>query len=411
MCLTCNAVPTPPAPKVDPATHSHHKAGSAGSECVSCHMPTTMYMQRHGRHDHGFTIPDPLLTKELGIPNACNRCHADQKPDWAVAALEKWGAKGQRLPRERTRVIARARTADKTAVTDLLKLTQTETNSFWRAVAANLLKRWADEPKVQQRLTELAEESEPLVRAMSLRALAPLASAPDRAPVQTYQKHLTDASRGVRIETAWALHATLDTNSVAGKDLLSFLRHNQDQPSGALQLGIFNLDRNNLPAAMELFQRALAWDTNSAPLYQALAVGLSLEGNIAEAVKALENACRIAPRDADSQFKLGLALNEAGRTADSRKALERAVQLEPGFAQAWYNLGLAWNAEGQLDLAIEALLKAESLEPRAAQFPYARATILAKAGKIDEAKAAARRALELEPGWADAQSLLQSLSQ
>ena len=34
-------------------------------------MPVTTYMQRHPRHDHGFTIPDPLLTKQFGTPNAC----------------------------------------------------------------------------------------------------------------------------------------------------------------------------------------------------------------------------------------------------------------------------------------------------------------------------------------------------
>ena len=50
-------------------------------------------MARDPRHDHGFTIPDPLLTKELGIPNACNRCHADKTVDWdAVIADPRFQA-------------------------------------------------------------------------------------------------------------------------------------------------------------------------------------------------------------------------------------------------------------------------------------------------------------------------------
>ena len=53
-------------------------------------MPQTTYMQRHPRRDHGFTIPDPLLTQELGVPNACNRCHEDQTTDWAIEATERW---------------------------------------------------------------------------------------------------------------------------------------------------------------------------------------------------------------------------------------------------------------------------------------------------------------------------------
>jgi len=36
---------------------------------VNCHMPQTVYMQRHWRHDHGLQpATDPLLTRELGIP-------------------------------------------------------------------------------------------------------------------------------------------------------------------------------------------------------------------------------------------------------------------------------------------------------------------------------------------------------
>ena len=53
-------------------------------------MPQTKYMQRHGRHDHGFTIPDPLVTRQTGIPNACNRCHQDKDTDWAINSVDKW---------------------------------------------------------------------------------------------------------------------------------------------------------------------------------------------------------------------------------------------------------------------------------------------------------------------------------
>ena len=94
---------------IDPAEHGHHKLNDKGGECIGCHMPVTVYMQRHPRHDHGFTIPDPLLTKELGIPNACNRCHADQTTDWALKYTEEWyGTKMNRPTRERARWIAAA---------------------------------------------------------------------------------------------------------------------------------------------------------------------------------------------------------------------------------------------------------------------------------------------------------------
>jgi hypothetical protein len=75
-------------------------------------MPVTTYMQRHPRHDHGFTIPDPLLTKKFGIPNACNRCHQDRDADWALASVEQWfGAKMDRPARRRAESHCRLRAA------------------------------------------------------------------------------------------------------------------------------------------------------------------------------------------------------------------------------------------------------------------------------------------------------------
>ncbi|HAV60822.1 MAG TPA: ammonia-forming cytochrome c nitrite reductase subunit c552, partial [Verrucomicrobiales bacterium] len=62
LCMRCHSGGYPNSPKIDPTAHSHHAADSTGNQCVNCHMPQTTYMQRHPRRDHGFTIPDPLLT-------------------------------------------------------------------------------------------------------------------------------------------------------------------------------------------------------------------------------------------------------------------------------------------------------------------------------------------------------------
>jgi tetratricopeptide (TPR) repeat protein len=412
LCMVCHAAPAPPAPKIDPMTHSHHRPAERGDNCVDCHMPQTVYMQRHARHDHGFTVPDPLLTKQFGIPNACNRCHTDHDADWSLAAVEKWyGQAMDRPTRARTQVIARGRLGDRAAIPGLLGLLQSETNAYWRAVSVNLLKRWADEPNVTKALLTAVEDQEALVRSASVRALEPLVPAGGE-PLQTaLRSRLTDAVRGVRVDAAWALHTQLDTNSTAGQDLAASLRHNADQPSGAMQLGVFCLDRGDLAAAKGYLERAVSWDTNSAPLHQALAVALSLEGKPEAAVEELQAACRLAPREAEYQFKLGLALNEAGRLEAACAALEEAVKLDPQLARAWYNLGLAQSTAGKSEEALDALMRAESLDGRSPQVPYARATILARLGRVSEARKAAQRALELHPGYAEAEALLDSLPQ
>ena len=62
----------------------------------------------------------------------------------------------------------------------------------------------------------------------------------DNAEVRTaLQPLLEDPVRAVRIAAAWALCATLDLNSRAGKELVLMLDHNADQPTGRMQLGQF----------------------------------------------------------------------------------------------------------------------------------------------------------------------------
>src|SRR5207245_10391117 len=51
LCTRRHEPPITPAPKIDAATHSHHRAGGGGDRCVDCHMPATIYMQRHSRRD------------------------------------------------------------------------------------------------------------------------------------------------------------------------------------------------------------------------------------------------------------------------------------------------------------------------------------------------------------------------
>ncbi len=410
MCLACHGnTMTNGAPRIDLSTHSHHKTDTAGDLCTDCHMPTTVYMQRHPRHDHGFTVPDPRLTKELGIPNACNRCHTNQTPDWSLGAMNKWyGPRTNELMRTRATAIAKARAGDAAAVPVLVDMISAETNFFWRAVAANLLQRWAAEPNVTAALLRCAGDTNELVRTAAVRGLEPLAQSGNDLVAKTLNARLADPVRAVRVAAAWALHHTLDTNSPAGKDLLAYLRHNAEQPATVMQQAVFQLDRGDAAGALDQLRRAVRWDPNSAPLHHALAIAASVRGQHAEAVTALQSACRLAPRDAEYRYQLALALNEVGQLDEARVALAETVKLDPQFARAWYNLGLAHSAQNNFEPALSALLRAESLDARSPQIPYARATILARLGRTDEARRAAQRALELQPGFPGAAELLRT---
>ena len=92
MCLECHGPNSPNGPRsASIEQHTHHKAGSAGSECIECHMPkieqtiTGVYVR-----SHTFRFISPAKTESLKIPNPCNVCHADKSTAWAMDALKKW---------------------------------------------------------------------------------------------------------------------------------------------------------------------------------------------------------------------------------------------------------------------------------------------------------------------------------
>jgi tetratricopeptide (TPR) repeat protein len=432
LCLSCHGPGATNAPVINPVTHSRHKVfgydtngvlvnadlsayrpsliKETGGECVNCHMPQTPYMQRHWRHDHGFTIPDPLLTKQFGIPNACNRCHQDKDTDWSLRYVEEWyGDKMNRPYRQRAQVIARARLGDDTALSPLLDLLNTNDIPYWQAVAANLLQRWMGDANVRSTLLRQLEHTNALVRQMAAQSLGPLAQAGQNQVVTALTQSLKDPSRNVRVEAARQLAATLDTNTLAGSEYLHFLDHVADQPLGQLQRGVFELLRGDPTNALQHFQTAADWDPYSAGIRHELAIVLSQLGRAADAVRELETAVKLAPRDAEYHYKLALALNEAGEPGRVTAELEAAVKCDPRHARAWYNLGLARSSGGNLTGALEALTRAENTDPANARIPYARATVLARTGQHNEARAAARRALELDPGFREAAMLLQQL--
>lgn len=429
LCLRCHAEGSKTAPVINPVTHSHHQVHGfdtngqpvnvdlttydsktvkeTGGECVNCHMPQTPYMQRHWRHDHSFTSPDPLLTKQFGIPNACNRCHQNKSADWALEANVTWyGTNFGGLRRSRAQAFARANSGDAGAITALLEILRGDEQPYWKAAAENALAPWSADVRVTGALIANLASTNDLVRTKAAQALDTAAQGDDSRIKMALRGRLHDLIRSVRLAAAWDLRTELKPGEAVETELENFLNLNADQPGGQMQLGSFEFARGNAGAALPHYQKAAEWDASSAPVQYELAVVYSSLNRPQDAVKALQAAVKLAPREAAYQFELGLAWNEAGDLAQAQAAFESAVKLSPTHARAWYNLGLARSAAGQLQSAVEALLRAESADPADAHAPYARATILARQGKIEEARVAASRALEIQPDFSLAHALL-----
>jgi tetratricopeptide (TPR) repeat protein len=328
-----------------------------------------------------------------------------------------------RPSRSRAQWIAKAKNADAAAREPLLKMLDSEQSAYWRAVAAGLIAPWAAEGRVRDALLKSLEDSDPLVREKAVRALSESVNTRGTgetpALLSPLQKLLEDPARSVRLSAAWALRDTLLATNVSASyrtnrtygsaldELSSFLAFSSDQPPGQMQKGALALAHGDLPNAINHYEKAAAWDPNSAPIRHDLAVALDMAEHPREALAQIEAACRLEPKDAEYQFKLGLLWSELGDSDKSIAALEKTVTLDPRHARAWYNLGLARNAAGQAESALDALARAESVSPTDPEFPYARATVLLGLGRVQEARTAAARALELNPQFEEARKLIE----
>jgi len=92
LCLTCHGPTSPNGPRgATIEDHTHHARGSAGSECVACHMPKIeQTIADINVRSHTFKFIPPSQTEHSKIPNPCAACHADHPPQWATDALKSW---------------------------------------------------------------------------------------------------------------------------------------------------------------------------------------------------------------------------------------------------------------------------------------------------------------------------------
>lgn len=330
LCLRCHDGGFPKAPKIVPAEHKHE----CQSDCIGCHMPVTVYMQRHPRHDHGFTIPDPLLTRELYIPNACNRCHADQTTDWALKYTQAWyGTNLNRFTRERARWIAAAENGETGAGEKMIRLlADTNQSPYWRAVAATFLAQWATEPATQTALLAQFKNEHPLVREKVVRSLEPALA--DTNVAKALQGMLSDPLRNVRVAAAWALRATVDMQGLGGQDLQRLLDLEADQPTGQYEEAMVLLSRQQPVAALEHFKKATAWDKLSPPFLCAQAVVQDQLGQLPEALKSLNQAEAGVPDDPHIPYVRAIILAHNGQKNEAMTAVNRALEIQPDFQPA-----------------------------------------------------------------------------
>jgi len=422
LCTRCHGNPPDPrfpsagAKSYDAVTHHFHQPGSAGAQCVNCHMPTRNYMVVHARRDHSIRIPRPDLTVQLGTPNACNACHKNRSAQWAAAALQKWYGSAAPTGPHYGEAIAAGRAGRPDADAKLRALvSDSQQPAIVRATALNLLGRHGAASAAT--LTAAARDEDPAVRAAAARALAQL---PEGERMTAGAPLLTDPIRGVRVEAARALatvpadrfepsqRSALDSALAEFKEAETAMA---DMPASHLNFGAFLESQRHPEQAEQSYRTALRLDPYFAPARLNLARLYNEQGRNVEGEQVLREGIKLTPEQGQLSYSLGLLLAEDKRLPEAVEALGQAARLLPDAARVRYNHALALQQAGRRREAESAFLKAIDLDPRDPQIPYALAIFYEQEHRYERALLYARRVAELAPGDAGARRLVERVKE
>jgi predicted CXXCH cytochrome family protein len=377
VCLQCHS-----SQAYAVAQHSHHTQAVAGPNCVSCHMPTRMYMVIDPRHDHSMRVPRPDLSVKLGTPNACNYCHTDKPAQWAADAVKRWFGPN----REGFQTYAEAFHADRTDRADAEKLLA--------SVAAD-----GSAPNVARAsaLIELAPFISPANAGLARRSLS------DPDPMMRIAA--MDMLVNVSPQQIWPLVAPLLSDPIRGVriravNLLAAVPADR-QPQA---------DRKQFEDAAAELVAALRLNADRPEERSSLANFYARRGRAAEAEAEYKAALRLSQQFTPAAVNLADLYRRLGRDGDGESTLRKAIALSPADASLRYSLGLTLTRMKKPDEAIRELRRAYDLEPNGARYSYVYAVALQSAGRRDEAMTVLKKSLAAHPNDRDTLSALVAYS-
>ena len=410
LCTRCHN-----AEVFDTQTHHHHDKESPGARCVSCHMPTTLYMVVDPRADHSFRVPRPDLSDELGAPNACIKCHTHKSNNWASEAVAKWTGPRDR-PKHYGQIINAGRLVKPQADVELTQLALDKNQAaIVRATAISLLANYPY-ARTTEMLDDVYLNSDPLIR-YAVTDYLPLLVPPQRTKYAGAL--LTDPVRAVRINAARVLMDT-PADLLSGpqrqsvqhdlEEYLATLRFNADRPEGLTNLGNYYQTLGDISNAETYFKSAIKTGPALAQAYVNLADMYRTQQREHDAEDILRLGLKQSANTAPIHFALGLNLVRQQRMEEALKELEQAAELAQDQAHYAYVYGVALQSTKGYATAIKYLEKAAKRHPGDADILFAMASFSLQSGDRAAAQHYADSALILAPQHPGAQQLQEELS-
>jgi tetratricopeptide (TPR) repeat protein len=390
--------------------HHHHKWESVGSSCVACHMLARTYMGVDVRHDHSFRVPRPDLTVEIGSPNTCTDCHADQSAQWSAEAVERWYGTERSAKPHYGQILRAGREGAPGAQRALAELAGEPTAPA--IVRATALRMLPPEPQTADAVRLGLGDEDPLVRVAALEAAENLEPS---LRLKLARQLLNDPVLGVRTQAARAMilvpaqfwdpsdRARLERPLA---EYRAAQMENADRPEARLNLAVLAIATGDLELARAEYETALRLGPWFVPAYVNLADLHRQTQRDDEAERVLRVGLAQVGDSAELSHTLGLTLVRRGETAAAIAELARAAELAPDFPRYAYVYGIALNSTGEVEKARRVLDDAYRRHPGDRSLLTALVTLSRDAGDVKAALRYALALVELNPEDPGARQLL-----
>jgi hypothetical protein len=319
-CTGCHA-----SKALGSTAHSHHAASSEGNRCTSCHMPFLQHqavgrLLKFARSDHTIPIPRPGFDEQLGIENACNKCHADRGLDWQLTKTREWY--GETKPHHllvENLLEARSEQDVPTAAENLLA-PEAAHPMAQAAGLSQFIQRYlhpdsnASEPVAVERLLVFTKSPDLDLKTLALVALqiACNSDALARSAVQQAKGQLGDDNDPLR--NRWTVTAD--------------------------EWGTILAQREDLPGAIRCYQAALEIQPRNFVSLSKLALAYLRSNRAEESITTLQQAIALKPYQATLHFQLGQAYAQMSRWSEARQALQTGLRYNPNDPMAKRMLSL-----------------------------------------------------------------------
>ena len=347
LCLQCHS-----AEVFNKYTHFNHKAGSEGSKCVNCHMPTNRYMGVDDRRDHSFKIPQPHLSSKNNTPNACTNCHEDKDNEWAAENLKKWHGKPKALSTTYSDFLSLQRGVPIQLAQHIAIINDENLNDIVRATAIVALVNTTGSLS-NNVISPWVHSNKPLLR-LAIAQIGRLIPANEQQ--LAFTQLLSDKYKSIRVAAANQLMGfdivDAETMKKAFNELMLANNINAWRGEGNLNQSIIHTSSGHINKAVVSLQNAIKVDPYFSAAYINLADVYKNMGDTKNETKILLQALKAVPLDAMVHYSYGLHLIRSNNKANAVKAFSKAIKLEPSNPQYVYLYVLAKDSLGQTKQAL-----------------------------------------------------------